>query len=166
MSTRTITTAELARPPIGQPWTANDAFSLVANVCSVLGFVFTCIVLLQVKRIQQDYLAQARLPELQKKLRGHRSALSKLLNQSNLVTVRQEIEAEIQKCAANLKNLIPKLRQEQTKSISVLLVQTDLLLKSRSAPDREQVNEIYLGLVGIEEELDNLGEDMKWRARE
>jgi len=123
-------------------------------------------VLVKVKRIQQDYLAQARLPDLQKKIRGHRSTLSKLLNQTDLAALRHEIDAEMQKCDANLKNLIPKLSPKQALSVSSLVTKIGAILNAKTVCDREQVRAIYLGLVGIEEELDNLGEDMKWRPRE
>lgn len=167
MSTTTATSAATETPiSVTAVWPVKDIFSQFANTCSVLGLILTLVVLAKVRGIHRDFLAQARLPDLHKKIRGHRSALSKFLNQTDFVALRHEIEAEIQKCDANLKNLIPKLSREQAGSVTALAATTSALVGLRTGPEREKVREVYLGLVGIEEELDNLSEDMKWRTRE
>jgi hypothetical protein len=142
----------------------NSVLSSLADVCSILGFLFTVVVLLKLRGIHRSFLAQARLPDLQKKIRGHRSALAKLLN--DFPATASEIEAEIRKCHANLRNLQPKLPRAHAASVKPLVAATAQLSQSSTVPDKEQVRKIYLALVLLEGELDNLSEDMKWRARE
>jgi len=142
----------------------NSVLSQTGDICSILGFLFTVIVLLKLRGIHRSFLAQARLPDLQKKIRGHRSALAKLLN--DFSAAGPEVEAEIQKCHANLRNLQPKLARAQAASARTLVSLTGQLIQSATPPDKDQVRKVYLALVLLEEELDNLNEDMKWRARE
>jgi len=142
----------------------NATLSQIGDICSVLGFFFTLLVLMKLRGIHRSFLAQARLPDLQKKIRGHRSALSKLLN--DFSAAGSDIEAEIQKCHANLQNLQPKLGHAQAANVKTIVAFTAQLTRSPTSPDKEQVRKLYLALVLLEEDLDNLSEDMKWRARE
>jgi len=138
-------------------------FSIIADIFSVLGFVFTIAVLIKVRGIHRGFLAQARLPSLRKKIRGHCSTLSTLLN--DFPSAGSDIEAEIRKCHANLENLLPKLENKQATSVKTLIAFTAGLLKQSSPPDKDQVRKLYAVLVGLEEELGNLSEDMQWKER-
>ena len=152
--------------PETSKWSGKEIFSQFANGCSVLGLILTLVVLAKVRGIHRDFLAQARIPDLHKKIREHRSALSKFLNQADFSALRHEIEAEMQKCNANLKNLKPKLCRANATSVTSLLARTSAMIGLQTAPEKDKVREVYIGLLGIEEELGNLSEDMKWRTRE
>jgi len=141
-----------------------DILTVLGNVCSVVGFLLTLLVLLKLRRIYRSFLFQARLPDLRKKIKGHRSALARLLN--NFADAGAEIAAEIQKCHANLQNLRTKLGRRQAASVTALLKQTADFGLSSVAPSKEEVRRVYLALVLLEEELENLSEDIKWRPRE
>jgi hypothetical protein len=142
------------------------ALSQLGDICSVLGFLLTLGILMKLQGIHRSFLAQARLPDLKKKIRGHRAALSKLLNVNDFSASGNDIEAEIQKCDANLRNLQPKLGRPQAANVTALIALTTSLTESSSPLEKERVREIYLALVRLEEDLGNLSEDMKWRARE
>jgi len=131
------------------------------DICSVLGFIITLVVLFKVGGIQRSFLAQARLPGLRRKIRGHCANLSKFLD--DFTSTDPNIATEVRKCHANLQNLLPKL--EDKASVKVLVAFTAQLIKATGLPDKEQVRKLHTGLVGLEEELDNLSEDIKWRER-
>ena len=141
-----------------------DILPAIGNACSMAGFLLTLVVLLKLRRIHRSFLFQARLPDLRKKITGHRSALSKLLN--NFADASAEIATEIQKCHANLQSLRPKLGRRQVVSVNALLKQTAEFGRSSVPPSKEEVRRIYLALVLLEGELENLSEDIKWRPRE
>ena len=141
----------------------NVTFSQISDICSVLGFLFTLLVLYKLRGIYRGFLAQARLPDLQKKIYEHRAALSQLLTRSDFTATGHEIETEIQKCHANLQSLQAKLGRAQVANVKALVALTKPAL---TPPNKEQVRKIYMALVGLEEELKNLSEDMKWRPRE
>ena len=140
--------------------------SQAGDICSILGFVFTLGVLCKVHRIQQNFLAQARLPDLRKKIRAHSAALSGFLNLDDISAAGHAVEAEIQKCHANLRNLQPKIEKGQVEGLGELMKLTAELIKAGNLLKTDQVRQVYMGLVRIEVDLENLSEDMKWRPRE
>lgn len=144
-----------------QPKTS--ALALAGDICSVLGLIITVVVFVKVRTIQRSFLVQARLPILRKKIRAHSAALSNMLN--DFSSVNPDLEPEIRRCNANLENLCTKLDGSQAANVQRAKTFTSELLKQAAPIDKSQIRKLHVALVGIEEELGNLTEDMQWRER-
>jgi len=142
----------------------NDWLSIAGNVSSILGLLVTLVVFVKLRHIHRSFLFQARLPDLRKKIAGHRSTISRLL--STFADSAHEIETEIHRCHANLQSLRRKLGRVHAGSVRNLLKQTREATKGPGSPSRDKVRQIYLSLVLLEEELENLSRDIKWRPGE
>jgi len=144
--------------------TEPELLSKVGSICSIAGLVVTFWIFIKLRRIHRSFLFQARLPDLRKKIRGHRSSLSRLLN--DFPNTFADVQIELQRCHANLQSLKPKLGRAQVPSVNSLLEQIEELNRLSALPSKEPVQRVYLDLVLLEGELDNLSEDIKWRSRE
>lgn len=140
-----------------------SVLSLAGDICSVLGLIITAFVFVKVRGIQRGFLVQARLPILRKKMRGHCAAFSKMLN--DFSPDNPDLEPEIRRCNANLDNLSPKLDGSQATNVQRTKTFTSELLKQHAPVDKVQIRKLHAALVGIEEELGNLTDDMQWRER-
>lgn len=141
-----------------------DTLTVTGSICSIAAFLLTLWILLKLRSVHRGFLFQARLPELRKKIGRHRADLSRLLN--TFPDSRAEVAAEIRKCHANLQSLKAKLGGGRAAGVKALFKQTRDFARSSVPFTKEQVGQIYLGLVFLEEELENLSEDIKWRPRE
>ncbi len=141
-----------------------QAIGPIGSLCSILGLVLTILLLTKVGRISRRFLFQARFPALKKKVASHRSTLSTLLN--TYPDSSTDLAIELQKCHATLKSLKRKIGLAQRSNISSLLKQIKRLPPPSAPPQKDAIYQVYLDLVLLEEELQNLSEDIKWRARE
>ena len=138
-----------------------QTIEVVANCSSILSLLISAIVFLRLRSIYKSFLLQARFPALRKKIAAHRTSLSKLLN--DFPSTRLEVAAEIQRCLANLKSLRSKLSRSAKKNVREIIKSIE---RAISAKDKQYFDDVYLGLVQLEEELENLSEDNKWRSKE
>jgi hypothetical protein len=138
-----------------------DALDFIGNLSSIAGLIVSVWVLLRVGRISRSYLLQARLPDLRKKLRAHRSKLSTLLG--GYPDSWGEMQVELQMCDATLRSLAGKLDRggrARTRAIQADIAGTS---GAASAPPEEELRRIYSSLAGLEREIDNLIKDIGWR---
>lgn len=94
----------------------------------------------------------------------HRKNLSQLLN--TYETSKQQIQIELQKCRANLNSLKPKLNRSSRNGVNKIIKQIKSAYRPYSHLSESQVREIYLNLIFLEQELENLKQDIKWEPKE
>lgn len=140
-----------------------QAIGPIGSLCSIMGLFLTIWVLARVGRISRRFLFQARFPALKKKITSHCRTLSKLLN--SYPDSSTDLVIELQKCHATLKSLKPKIGRPQRSNISSLLKRIKRLSPASAPPQKDAIDQVYLGLVLLEGELENLSEDIKWRTR-
>ncbi len=140
-----------------------DVLALLGNISSIAGFSFTVWILLKLRRIHRSYLLQARFPDLHRRVRRHCSNLEKLLNVYPDSAL--DIQAELQKCDATIESLLPKVERALRADVKNLLDKIARVFRTGSPPSKEEVRRIYLDLIRLEAELQNLSEDMKWRPQ-
>ena len=138
-----------------------DIIAVVGSLCSITALALTIGIFVKLRRINRDFLFQARFPTLKKNLASHRSMLSTLLN--TFPNSSGEIAVELQKLVATLKSLISKVDRARRASTKDLLKRTQMLSCSSLPASQKQVRDLYLGIVLVEEELANFCEDFKWR---
>ena len=134
------------------------------SICSILGLVLTIFILGNLRGVRRHFLFQARFPSLKKKMAEHRKNLSQLLN--TYETSKQQIQIELQKCRANLNSLKPKLNRSSRNGVNKIIKQIKSAYRPYSHLSESQVREIYLNLIFLEQELENLKQDIKWEHKE
>ena len=139
-----------------------NILEVLGSICSIAGLGITVWILLKLGKIHRSYLFQARLPELRRKVRGHSSKLTELLN--TFPGSPGEIKMELQRCRATLRSLLGKLVRGQRADVRSLLEEIARVLASSGPPSKEDVRRIHRGLVELEDVLENLSKDMKWRS--
>jgi len=118
----------------------------------------------RLRRIHRNFLFQARFPDLKRKIARHRSSLSKLLTAYD--DSADQVEIELKKCQSNLCSLKPKVARSLRGDIKRLVIDIKDISRSSSHPSKEETRNVYMSLVFIEQELENLSEDIKWGPKE
>jgi hypothetical protein len=145
-----------------------DWLSLAADVASLVGLIGTGVVWVQTRDIRKSILTYTRVPESRATLNRMAEQLlpfltgwPKLENEASVLLARVE---------AALTNLLPKLPTIQRKSVSKLLARLPRTQDSWKfwVPDKprtaDDMWEIYSGLMGTVEMLDQLSKDIQRRT--
>jgi hypothetical protein len=92
-----------------------DMFSVIADITSIIGFVLTCVIFWNLRKIKKKYLFKALVPGLIKNLDNHATAI--LSFHSNFVDSAPDIKLELGRSLETLKALSGKLdKSPQNKS--------------------------------------------------
>ena len=149
--------------------------SVCGSIASIIGLAITIFVAFGIRSITRDFLFQARVPQLKKKITEHVKAISGLLG--NFTANQAEIHLELKRCRANLNNLLPKLGKKEAADVKVIIrkihsvrtasfwhrIQLQPLSESQY---KERVEDIHSDLAELDEALSNLMQDNKWRPRQ
>lgn len=112
--------------------------------------------------IEQNYLFQARVPILIKKIEKHGSIISRLLN--DFGQNKEKIKSELSKCLANLQNIDEKLEAKEKGPVSILIEY--MSAKHREGYDKDSAWKAYTDLQHVIEFLGNLRDDRQWSTRD
>jgi hypothetical protein len=110
------------------------------------------------RRINNFIFFSKRLPQLQKKIKEHASAISNLLN--NFKDSYEDICAEMTRCSANLKALNRGIPRNQRKKINKLSNFITSKLTENSITEKD-VRYVYLELLYINEDNMNIKMDFE-----
>ncbi len=135
----------------------------IGSLCSIIALLLTIYILIKLRGIHRHFLFQARFPTLSKKISNHRKSLSQSLNSYN--DSKETILVELRQCEANLRSLKPKLKKGIKNSVIKIIQKINKARKVQSCPPKGEVRDIYLALVELEQELENLSEDIRWEQR-
>lgn len=130
----------------------------VGTMASLFGFGFTVWVVLTLKGIRTRYLFIARVPQILEAIQENTSNLSKYLSEYD--ESRETIEVEVEKCRANLEDLLAKTSGRQKRYVKKLLSTIDFNRGANRSKDN--VRTIYTLLNGLIQQIQNLREDTKW----
>ncbi len=134
------------------------SFSDISNVASVLGFLLTVQVFINLKSIKRSYIFIARAPELLEKLETHASNISAYQNDfSNSIP---QIELELAGAEITLKFLKSKVNMSAKGSINKVLK----VVKKFNGVNRSKDNLwlVYLEMQKLISEVKELQSDQKW----
>ena len=134
---------------------------LLGNLSSIVGLGVTVWVLLKVRKIQKSYLLRARLPVLGRKLGRHRSNLASLLD--GYPESAREVQAELKRCRATLRSLGAIVSGALRADLNRIERRVAGICGLWEAATADEIWELYADLGGLEEDVRNLIEDIKWR---
>jgi hypothetical protein len=109
-------------------WISHN-FGNIANYSSIFGFLISCYVMYNLKKIRKHYEFKARIPEIVAQLNAFSKDLNDFIN--DIASNRNEIILTIKKLEYTLKSLKKKSNEEITKSIKTLLRKTKNLKRGR-----------------------------------
>lgn len=139
---------------------SSEAFTVLVNVSSVVSLLLTVWVLIGVRSIRRSYTFTARAPELAKELSKR---TSKILDyrkdfDHNLL----EIDQELVQVRVTLNSLEKKVNRPFRKSIT----EATRTISSYSSgnKDKDALIVVYLALVKVVSELEELQKDRIWEA--
>ena len=135
-----------------------DAFFFVGNLLSIVSFVLTIVVLLNVRKLRNAYKLRGRGPSLIKDLSKCASNLSGFLNDYN--EFLPQINEELAKVKAKLRSMERKLGGSPKKSVKHVIAYIDQC--SISTQNEEQVRETYVEIRNVVEELIENQKDLDW----
>ena len=141
-----------------------DLLSTIANLASVAGFLLTIWVWLKVRHIEGHFLFRVRFPAIKRQINGHSRNISLYLN--SFPTSANDLEVELKKCQSDLKNLRSKLKGDNKASVTKILEGISQLSSPLQPNSIKDIRDIYLSLVILEKDLENLKEDMQWRTQQ
>lgn len=144
---------------------------LIANVLSIIGFFITLMVLRKVKKLQNEYLRAARVPELLEQLASNRDSLQAFLTASReaaprlddtfiMPLVKDSIIATLEICKSNLLNASSKFDGNLKLEIADLIrVITDV---NKIRPSYVEIGKVQARLNGLIAGIENDLKDKKW----
>lgn len=144
------------------PRNYSNYLSDLGSYASIVGLFITILVFINLKKVRNQFLFQARYPALKKAISSHSDTLSKHLNA--FPESLEDIESELQPCLANLKNLKVKLTGPTKKSVQQLIIMISDIPRPLREESKQGLRNVYSALVGLETELKNLSEDQKWKG--
>ncbi len=135
-----------------------DTFFFVGNLLSIVSFVLTIFVLLNVRKLRNAYKLRGRGPSLIKDLSKCASNLSRFLNDYN--EFLPQINEELAKVKAKLRSMERKLSRGPKKSVKHVITYIDQC--EISAQNEKQVRETYVEIRKVIEELIENQKDLEW----
>ncbi|GEM_PF-1848036 len=141
---------------------SNNTFSYIGSIASIIGFLISAWVLFKIRIIESHFLFKVRFPTLKRQVGKHSATISRHLN--SFPDSANEIEIELKKCQADLKNLKSKLNGSSKTSVKEILKNINKLPSPLNEYSKQSIREVHLSLVLLEQDLDNLKEDLQWRS--
>lgn len=136
-------------------------YSFWGNTASIVSLIVSGFVFWGVRKIRQNFLFNARAPELIDKLNKLASKISSLLN--DFEQSKEDIFLEIGKSKITLKTLSTKLGNDQKKSASSIVKLIDKNASNLSILDKDSIYNIYVEIRLFVEEMGNEIKDRQWR---
>lgn len=137
---------------------SREAFFFVGNFLSIVSFVLTIFVWLNVRKLRNVYKLKARGPSLIKELSKSASNLSRFMNEYHEFV--PQVTEELGKVAVKLHSLKRKLSGSPKRSVKQVLACIDQC--EVSAQNEEQVRRTYIEIVKVIEELKDNQKDLNW----
>ena len=137
----------------------------IATASSVFGLLVTIFLFFEAKKIKNQFLIKARLPESAKEIENLGSKISE--NLDNWKSEKNIIYQDLAKIKGIIENLNPKLPKEEGKTAKIILIKlkpTKIIVfkKSIRSLKKEKVWEIYTELQTFISQLKQLEKDGSW----
>lgn len=142
-------------------WLTSSFVTAIVNVLSVLGFGVTIYVMFGVRQIKNNYTSRIRVPELRVKLGEYISNIGDFLN--DYANNTNQIAPQLEQTESVLKAIKKRLGRVEAKKIQEVLVLMNNLQINLTGQE-DQVRNIYNRLHGVNAELEQWENDMKWSA--
>lgn len=139
---------------------SSETFSVLVNVSSVVSFLLTIWVLINVRNIKRNYTFTARAPELVKELSKRTSNILNYRSDFNHNLL--EIDRELVRVLVTLDSLEKKVNRSFRKSI--VEAKRTIRNYSLSNKDKDGLFGVYLTLVRVVSEIEELQKDRTWEG--
>jgi hypothetical protein len=131
----------------------------IGSIASIIGLIFTILVLIDVRRLKSYYLFTARMPELARKLREHTLNIAEYL--SDFEKSIQDISVELARLEVVLNSLSRKLDRTSSETVVQLLKYLKNYDVERAG--KTGLRKIHVYVNKILDEIEDLQEDLKWK---
>jgi hypothetical protein len=142
---------------------SKENLSLLANILSVVGFVLTLIVFINVRKIKSHYIFKGRMPELHEKLDRHASAILSLYQRYE--DSREQIVIELKSSEVTLKSIRQKAKDNRTIKQSVkrvLKLMSDYNTQILFHQNKDALFGIFVEMRKVVDEIENHRKDIEW----
>ena len=142
----------------------SEWIGVIGTWSSILGFLISVYVLLEVRQIRRQFLLRIRIGDLLQALRIQAAEMSIRLN--DFEESRHEVDIILARCESTLRSILPKLsgaEKRPTKHLITLLrsYHRPGWLRKKSKFDLDEAWRVYTALQGIIESIGHLRDDIR-----
>jgi hypothetical protein len=137
---------------------SRETFFFVGNLLSIVSFVLTIFVLLNVRKLRNAYKLKVRGPLLIKDLSKLASNISSLRNEYN--EFLPQLAEELGRVGVKLRAMKRKLSGDPKRSVKHVLACIDQC--EVNAQNEEQIRRTYVEIIKVIEELKDHQKDLDW----
>ena len=137
----------------------NEWFVAVVNITSLVGFIITLWVFVEIRRIRSHYVFKGRVPQHTKKLKRSASKIADYMN--DFEDMLPQIKLELVSIEVELESLAKKLDRRSRQSINELLKRIRLCVGDRSKSISD-LRGIYRDLHRVIARVEELQKDLNW----
>jgi hypothetical protein len=135
-----------------------ETFFFVGNLLSIVSFVLTLFVLLNIRKLRNVYKLKARGPSLIRELSKSAANIATLMNDYN--EFLPQLAEEFGKAAVKLRSMKGKLSGSRKRAVKHVLTYIDQC--EVTAQNEEHVRRTYIEIIKIIEELKDHQKDLDW----
>lgn len=132
--------------------------SNLGNMASIIGFIVTCFLLWEARKIRDSFIKRARIPEIVSDLENIAKEFFEHLK--SFKTERRNVQEKAEKAVGLLEGVIPKMDDGQKKKIE------EFILASRGLHgtnfNEDDCWKVYSQLSGLVVYLQQIEKDTKW----
>ena len=137
---------------------SDPTFTALVNAISVIGFIVTILVYLDVRNIKKAYIFAGRIPDLMKKLKKHSTNINSLLN--DYEGSKSQILEELARTEITLKSLEKKTKGHLKRTTTLLI--KEVKAYNSSTGTAENVRSIYINIIKVQEAITDYQQDQVW----
>lgn len=144
------------------PDLVSGEFTAIVNIVSIIGFFITVFVMINVRQIKGQYTSRIRVPELRVNLEEHTSKIGDLLNDYS--NNKHNISLELTRTEPVLQAIKKRLGWTERSKVKESIKIIKIIQKTKPISSEDDFRNIYDRLHGINSELEQWENDMKWSA--
>lgn len=130
----------------------------VASIMSIVGFVVTCFLLLEARKIRQSFIRKVRIPEIVSELDSISSELIAALK--SYKSENRSAHEKIQKASALMESILPKISANSSDRVQLFIKSSKTSLNGTL--DEDVCWRLYGELSGVVTYLQQISKDTKW----
>ena len=128
-----------------------------ASIVSIIGFIVTCFLFIEARKIRESFLRKVRIPEIVNDLERIFSDLSSDLKSYS--DNRRSAHEKIMRATALLESILPKLSSNDTEKINLFI--TNSRQSINESPNEDCFWTVYSELSGVITYLQQLAKDTR-----
>lgn len=130
----------------------------IASIVSIIGFIVTCFLLVEARKIRNSFMRKARIPEIVNDLDRISGDLIANLKQYN--NESRSAHEKIQKATALLESILPKIPDSQKEKVQSFIDGTNEAISNTLNEDSSW--NVSTELSGVVTYLQQIAKDTRW----